>query len=170
MSLSKHIKNSRSLIIALGMFMLFSTSSGKCQAANQATLNAEKMITEAKAIAPLISVSELSELIASEIPFGLIDVRSEGEFEAGHIKDSELITRSILEFVIQNGGLGEDDRKIIIYCRSGNRSALAIKTMLDLGFTDVRHLDGGFNAWSEANQPYYNAQGLVKIAGSDQEK
>ena len=170
MSLSQPKRYIRSSIIVLGISMLFSVSSGDQKAANQATLNAEKMIIEAKASAPLISVTELNELMASDQPFGLIDIRSESEFEAGYLKGAELVTRSVLEFAIQVGALGPDKRKLVLYCRSGNRSALAIKTLLELGFTDVRHLDGGFIAWTEAGLPFYNGLGIVKVVGTTPER
>lgn len=170
MSDSRSQRLRRSSIIALGMFMLFYTLSGNLQAANEATINAQKLITEAKAAAPLISVSELNELMESETPFGLIDIRSENEYQTGYLKGAELITRSVLEFVVMTGGLGEDDRKIVLYCRSGNRSALALKTMLDLGFTDVRHLDGGIRAWVEAKMPCYDSQGKIMVIDSEPEQ
>ncbi len=42
------------------------------------------------------------------------------------------------------------DRKVVIYCSSGNRSALATETLLLLGYTDVASLAGGFRGWAEA--------------------
>lgn len=45
------------------------------------------------------------------------------------------------------------DRQIILYCKSGGRSALATATLLAMGYRNVAHLDGGLNAWKEAQRP-----------------
>ena len=47
----------------------------------------------------------------------------------------------------------EPNRRVILYCASSGRSALAVKTLQSLGYRDVAHLDGGIKAWSAANQP-----------------
>ena len=44
-------------------------------------------------------------------------------------------------------------RRVIVYCRSGTRAALAALTLKTLGYQDVANLDGGFNAWKEAGLP-----------------
>jgi rhodanese-related sulfurtransferase len=45
------------------------------------------------------------------------------------------------------------ERRVIVYCKSGGRSALAAATLLDLGYGDVAHLEGGITAWSGAQRP-----------------
>jgi rhodanese-related sulfurtransferase len=42
---------------------------------------------------------------------------------------------------------------MILHCASGGRSALAARTLQEMGYRDVAHLDGGLNAWKEAGQP-----------------
>jgi len=50
--------------------------------------------------------------------------------------------------------MGDDfDRKIVVYCAGGLRSALAADTLKTLGFTDVGHIEGGFGAWKAAGLP-----------------
>jgi len=44
-------------------------------------------------------------------------------------------------------------RSVVVYCRSGGRSADATRTLLGLGFTNVRSLKGGINAWAERIDP-----------------
>jgi rhodanese-related sulfurtransferase len=64
------------------------------------------------------------------------------------------VSRGLLEFRADPDVPSHDpnfrkDRPVIVYCASGGRAALAGKTLLDMGFSDVRNL-GGFKDWSEA--------------------
>lgn len=47
----------------------------------------------------------------------------------------------------------DPERRIILHCASGGRSALAAAMMQDLGYTNVAHMDGGFNAWKASGKP-----------------
>lgn len=47
----------------------------------------------------------------------------------------------------------EPDRRIILHCASGGRSALAAKTLQEMGYTNVAHMDGGIKAWQESGRP-----------------
>lgn len=119
--------------------------------------NAQAMVEEAKAEINFITVSELNRLQVDEEWYTLIDVREEGEHDAGYIPGSVLIPRGVVEFRILNESFWEDEGmylpektdKIIIYCRSGNRSALVAQALQRLGFKEIYSLDGGFNQWKE---------------------
>jgi Rhodanese-related sulfurtransferase len=43
--------------------------------------------------------------------------------------------------------------KVVVYCRSGNESAIAAQTLIDLGYTNIDNLDGGMNAWTASGRP-----------------
>ncbi len=74
----------------------------------------------------------------------LLDVRSYEEFDEGHIEGATLIP--VDELADRWAEIEEYD-KILVYCRSGNRSATASDILLDAGFTDVYNLLGGIKAW-----------------------
>ncbi len=87
----------------------------------------------------------------------LIDVRTEDEYRNGHIPGAFLVQRGVLESHIAKEAVWEDFRHalpektdtIILYCRSGSRSALAAKSLMMLGYKNVYSLEGGWNAWHE---------------------
>jgi rhodanese-related sulfurtransferase len=77
-----------------------------------------------------------------------IDCREPNEFNLGHIPGAILIPRGQLEQNIE--ALVQRDRRIILYCASGNRSALGADTLQQMGYTDVVSLAAGFRGWFEA--------------------
>ena len=88
----------------------------------------------------------------------LIDIREAAEFQRGHIPGAILIPRGLLEFeimpLLQRHGAGHpEDCDIVLYCGTGGRSALAAKSLDDMGFTHVKSMDGGIVAWAEAKLP-----------------
>ena len=73
----------------------------------------------------------------------LIDIRDALELQnEGAIENALHISRGLLEFSIHNGL--ETDKEIILFCAAGGRSALAAKTLKEMGFEKVSHVDGGF--------------------------
>ena len=93
--------------------------------------------------------SEISECSAEELPelieagAVVIDVRENHEFEAGHLTDAIHIGKGVIERDIEKSGF-EDSQKIILYCGGGFRSAIAAKSLQDMGYTDVMSLWGGW--------------------------
>ncbi len=88
----------------------------------------------------------------------LIDIREPAEYARGHIPGAILIPRGLLEFEIlpaieKRGVDAVEDCDIVLYCGTGGRSALAAKSLDDMGFTNVRSMDGGIVAWAEAKLP-----------------
>ena len=129
---------------------------------NVSAQRAERMIEEAHLISPRITPKALAKLIAEKRPFALIDIRTETEFNEGHLRNSVWLSRGLLEFAIRDGELGFDQSKLVLYCRSGNRSALAVKQLMELGFTDICHLEGGFQAWFEQGYSFFNSHGEIR--------
>ena len=81
----------------------------------------------------------------------LIDVRTPAEFAAGHIAGATNIDVEAGDFATKIGSL-DKGAAYALYCRSGNRSGVAMQAMLSSGFTQVFHLGGGIGAWQSAGQ------------------
>ena len=89
-----------------------------------------------------------SELTATDI---LIDVREPDEFVIGHIQGVAHIPRGLLEFKMSaSEALSARDLKILVYCKSGGRSSLAAKTLVEMGYLSVQAKAGGVDAWAAA--------------------
>jgi rhodanese-related sulfurtransferase len=91
-----------------------------------------------------LSSERLAEIIAANDPNTyLVDVRTEEEYNSGAIPSAINIPFDVIA-----GNLPTEDRsaRIIVYCRSGNRSGIATDTLEDLGFTNVLDF-GGVNNW-----------------------
>lgn len=79
----------------------------------------------------------------------VVDVRTPEEFASGHLPEALNLDLQSADFSDRVAEL-DPDATYAVYCRSGNRSAQAMQIMLDAGFTDVAHLDGGIGAWQSA--------------------
>jgi sulfur dioxygenase len=116
----------------------------------RATTKTEDMVAAAKQQIVEIDVAKSKQLIA-EGHLVLIDTREESEYAAGHIENAILIPRGMLEFKIGNTPeLADKSKAVLMYCRSGNRSALAAQTMQQLGYTNVLSMAGGYEAWKKS--------------------
>ena len=118
------------------------------------------MLAEANAVIETVSVSDLAYHL-EDAGGVLVDVRETVErARDGGIAGSVHVPRGLLEFQADpdspayNDALRPEDR-IILYCGTGGRSALAAKTLLDMGFEDVSSLGGGYAAWriAQDNNP-----------------
>jgi rhodanese-related sulfurtransferase len=113
------------------------------------------MLAEANAVIETVSVPDLAYHLEDDDTL-LVDVRDQAERERdGAIPDSVHVSRGLLEFKADpESPLYEPalrpERHIILYCGTGGRSALAAKTLHDMGFSDVASLAGGYAAWRKA--------------------
>ncbi len=88
----------------------------------------------------------------------VLDVREESEYDGGHIRGAVNIPRGFLEVKAdlehpkRDPALEDRDQKIICYCGGGHRSALAAKTLKEMGFQDVRSMRGGWTAWVDEDR------------------
>ena len=84
----------------------------------------------------------------------LIDVREADEYAAGHLPGAIHASRGMLEFKLSNSPeLSSRDLKIVLYCKTSGRAALAACALHDMGYLQVKSISGGFDAWSGAGKP-----------------
>ncbi|MCA9771447.1 MAG: molybdopterin-synthase adenylyltransferase MoeB [Myxococcales bacterium] len=83
----------------------------------------------------------------------LLDVRESDEFRQGHLPGATHIARSFLEMKIE-GESPDRDRPIIVYCAGGTRSALAAKTLKEMGYRSVASMSGGFAEWKRQGRKF----------------
>ena len=80
--------------------------------------------------------------------FTLIDVRERDEFVEGHLPNAMFIPRGLLDLRIEET-VANRDQPIVLYCAAGTRSALAARTLHELGYANVESMAGGFTAWKQ---------------------
>ncbi len=118
------------------------------------TKSLETLLIEANDLVKRLSYDESVDLITNTQTV-IIDVREESEvYNLGLIKNAVHIPRGLIEFKLSpnspnNPVLINDDTNILVYCAGGYRSALAAKSLMDLGFRNVYNL-GGFQEWVES--------------------
>ena len=118
------------------------------------TKTLEVLLIEANELVKRLSYDESVDLI-NNTQTVIIDVREESEvYNLGIIKNAVHIPRGLIEFKLSpnspdNPVSINDDTNILVYCAGGYRSALAAKSLLDLGFKNVYNL-GGFQEWVES--------------------
>jgi rhodanese-related sulfurtransferase len=115
------------------------------------------MVAAAKATIENLTPADLAgELTHPDVL--LVDVRESDETDNGIIPGAVLVPRGMLEFRADHGTAYhiegfEPRRRVIVYCAAGSRSALAVRSLQELGYHDVAHLEGGFKAWVDDGRP-----------------
>lgn len=97
-----------------------------------------------------VTVREAEKLIAGKIQ--LIDVRTEEEWNEGHLEGAVRVGFLEKGFEEKVAKAVDSKKRVLIYCRSGNRSGKASKAMEKLGFTEIKDLKGGIIAWKKAGK------------------
>ncbi len=110
------------------------------------------LVEEAKKSIETLNSKEVKKL-AENNEITLVDIRDIRElWNEGTIENSKHIPRGMLEFWLDpnssyyNSNKIKDIKKLVLYCALGFRSALATKSLVDMGFKNVAHVDGGFDA------------------------
>jgi rhodanese-related sulfurtransferase len=119
--------------------------------------SSQTLVTEALSKVKTITADEALKL-SNENKCTLIDIREKGELDkTGRIENSNHIPRGMLEFWLDPEGpyfkSGKIDmsKEMVLFCAGGLRSALAAKSLKEMGFENVSHIDGGFAAISQSD-------------------
>tara|TARA_B110000483_G_scaffold116245_1_gene140914 strand:- start:551 stop:934 length:384 start_codon:yes stop_codon:yes gene_type:complete len=104
-----------------------------------------------------ISAEEAFKL-SNEDACTLVDIREKGELDkTGRVENSNHIPRGMLEFWLDpegpyfKSGKIDMNKEMVLFCAGGLRSALAVKSLKEMGFEKISHIDGGFAAISKSD-------------------
>ena len=115
-------------------------------------------VNAAKAKITEVSAAQAKADLDAGKKFILLDVRSKEEFDAGHLPNAMHVSRGLLEFKIGRA-IPDKNANIILYCRTGARSALATRVLNEMGYVNAKNMAGAFKAWGTAGYPVYNRHG-----------
>ena len=112
------------------------------------------MIARANAVIDTITVHDALAMVSDDDAV-FVDVREAGERAQGTIPGSIHAPRGFLEFIADpQGPMHKPElvsgKRIVVFCASGGRSALASKTLVDMGLKNLANMAGGITAWKEA--------------------
>jgi len=118
---------------------------------------AAELVAEANAAVATLSVEDARSLMGQD-DVQFVDVRETGEFARGRIPGAVHAPRAMLEFMTDpTTPLHKPElaagKRLVVYCASGGRGALAAKTLRDMGIDHVHHMLGGFGAWQQGGGP-----------------
>ncbi|CAK6696918.1 MULTISPECIES: rhodanese-like domain-containing protein [unclassified Synechococcus] len=121
------------------------------------SITAHELVEQARARIEAVTPQQAFEELSTGKAVAL-DIREPSEWEE-HIDGAVQVPRGLLEFAADPTSARHHDAldpsaRVIVYCRSGTRAALAALTLQTLGFTHVANLEGGFVAWKEAGLPW----------------
>ena len=120
--------------------------------------SAKELVAQANSRVKTVSAQEAMSLVEDpDIVF--VDLRDSAELQReGKIPGAVHVNRGMLEFVLDpslpyHNPVFSSGKKVLFYCASGGRSALAADTAQSMGLERVSHLGGGFKGWKEASGP-----------------
>ncbi|GHF84015.1 MULTISPECIES: rhodanese-like domain-containing protein [Deinococcus] len=119
---------------------------------------AAQMVQEARQRVENLTVAQVAREMQEDGAL-LVDIREPGEDQKeGVIPGAIAAPRGMLEFWADpsspyHRSEFSPDRRVILHCASGGRSALAADTLRQMGYSRVAHLDGGIRAWAQEGQP-----------------
>ncbi len=115
---------------------------------------AHDLVVQAKQTVLEISVDQA--VTAIQTCDVLIDVREADEYAAGHLPGAIHMSRGMLEFKLaSNPKMQSRDLNIVLYCKTSGRAALSAKSLAEMGYTHVRSIAGGVDAWLAAGHEVY---------------
>ena len=112
----------------------------------------QNLVSEAMSEIKTIDAGEAYQMVQNK-NCNLIDIRESNELEnTGRVEGASHIPRGMLEVyldpnspIFQNGKI-DQNKEFVLFCAGGIRSALAVKSLKDMGYQKVSHIDGGFGS------------------------
>ena len=97
-----------------------------------------------------VTVERAAELIATNPSLVILDVRTDLEFDSGHLEGAVNIPVDELQHRVDEL---DSEAEMLVYCRTGNRSSSAVQILMNNGFTKIYHMVDGIIVWIEAGYP-----------------
>ena len=107
-----------------------------------------ELIAEAKGRVREVTADEVRAMRTGGEAVVLLDVREGNEWQMGRIPGAVFLPRGVLEGAVE--ARVPREARVVLYCASGNRSALAADTLQAMGYGDVASLRGGIRGWADA--------------------
>jgi rhodanese-related sulfurtransferase len=111
-----------------------------------------ELVAKAKAAVKVVSAEDVKAAIDNKEKAVFLDVRDAGEYSAGHLPGSINVSRGTLEFNVW-GKIPDQNAKIYVYCKTTGRSALATKTLNELGYKNAVLMGAQFEDWIKKGFP-----------------
>jgi rhodanese-related sulfurtransferase len=122
------------------------------------TVSSRQLVDQAMAQVRTYSVAEVRARL-DDPSMQVVDIRDPRELKDGTIVGALHAPRGMLEFWVDPASpyhkplFADEGREFVLFCGLGWRSALATKTLQDMGMRNVAHIDGGWTAWTQAGAP-----------------
>ena len=97
-----------------------------------------------------VTLEEASNLIGDKPDLVILDVRTQAEYDEGHIEGAILIPNTEISDRLDEL---DDNDELLVYCRTGNRSSQAVEILEDAGFDKIYHMNDGISKWISEGYP-----------------
>ena len=145
--------------ILISLFIFQSSAFSETEPIDAIKANVEKMVEANQKETPSITVAEFnSRMEKQDFYFEILDVRTLGEYTAGHIAGAVHSDRNKLEWVTPKK-ITDPAVPIYVYCKGGSRGAISTLRLIEMGYTNVTNITGGMKEWAIAGYPIYNEMG-----------
>lgn len=110
------------------------------------------IVNDAKSRVRQIDIHEYKRMKEAGEDFLFVDVREDSEWAAGHAQGAVHLSKGVIERDVETT-VPDRNKKLVLYCGGGFRSALAADNLQKMGYRDVISMDGGWRAYNEAGLP-----------------
>lgn len=116
------------------------------------TITPQQLVAEAKAQIRETDVASAAKLLNEGVL--CLDVREPAEYESGCLPGAINLPRGVVEFRIgEHPAFADKSKPVVVYCKTGGRSALAVLNLQRIGFSNLFSMSGGVEAWGQQGLP-----------------